>query len=60
MYPSSTEQAAHLPDILGGVPAIKIEQKLCCIDQNSQRGANAFLAAGKGFEALMEGICVIW
>lgn len=49
-----------MSDILGGVPAIKIEQKLCCIDQNSQRGAHAFLAAGKGFEALMEGICVIW
>jgi len=38
------QQAALLSDILWGIPAVKIEQELCGIDQNSQRGVPAFLS----------------
>lgn len=58
--PCAEEQAAHLSDILGGVPAVKIEQKWCGINQNSQRRVLALLAAGKEFVAFIEeGICFI-
>jgi hypothetical protein len=58
--PSAEEQAAHLSDILVGVPTVKIEQKWCGINQNSQRRVLALLAAGKEFVAFIEeGICFI-